>query len=133
MEYPLSYSRFVEFLKEGLICGIKCKKCGCVYAPPVLYCDECHSSSFDLIELKGIAEIETFTIVRIPPEPFSSPRIVCISRLPEGPRLMGNLIGVECDSVNLEIIGKKVKIGYQGVDGDLLSGGERIAITFTFD
>ncbi|QKR00068.1 Zn-ribbon domain-containing OB-fold protein [Metallosphaera tengchongensis] len=53
---------FLKGLKEGKILGRKCPKCGKVYVPPRMYCEECFVENGEYLELKE-AYLETFTVV----------------------------------------------------------------------
>ena len=43
---------------------------------------------------------------------------------------MGNVEGVDPNSVTMDIIGRRVTVGYKELPADKISAGERIALTF---
>jgi len=130
MNYPLTYQQFVDHFKRGKLLGLKCNSCQAITTPPRISCGQCGSSTLDLMELCGKGQIESYTVIRAAPEPFHPPYIVCIAKLLEGPRLMGNLIKVSPEEIDLNFITRNVRVGYKVSPGDNLSGGERFSITF---
>jgi uncharacterized OB-fold protein len=66
-------------------------------------------------------------------EGFESPYIVGIVKLDEGPWLMGNIIGVDCNEATMDLIGRRVKLGHAVIPGDKFSAGERVAATFSLE
>lgn len=53
---------FLKKLKdEGKIFGGKCAKCGKIYLPPKIYCQECFSGDMEFIEIIGDGRIHSFT------------------------------------------------------------------------
>ena len=62
--YTVGYAgeEFFKGLKEGKIIGSKCPKCGKVYVPPTLYCEECFVET-QFVEVKGRAYLDSYTII----------------------------------------------------------------------
>lgn len=109
-EVPIGRTqKFWEYLKEGKVCGTKCKKCGKIYFPPVADCGECLSSEVEWVNIAGEAEIETFTHIAVKPLTFSSykPYIVAVGRVGEGVKVLAWLTGFEPSQIK---IGMKVKL-----------------------
>ena len=131
MEYKLTYNQYTEALKEDKLLGLKCQQCGAITTPPKKVCIECASEDLEVIPLSGQGEIQTFTVVRVPPEGLEAPYVIGIAKLDEGPWLMGNIINVDPDKANIELIGKRVKTGHKVLPGDKFSGGELVAPTFS--
>ena len=129
MEYKLDFNGFKQGLKEGKLLGLKCNKCGGFTCPPRKVCAECGSEDMAVATLSGNGEIQTFTVIFVTPEGFKPPVAVGVAKLEEGPWVMGNIEGLEPDKINIEIIGRKVKVGYKDVPADMFSAGERIAMT----
>lgn len=141
--YKLPHKDFFAALKEGKLLGLRCNDCGAYTCPPKINCNECTSMNIEIVELKGKGEIKTFTVMRVAPEGFESwvPYIVALVQLEEGPNLVGNIIGVDPNTITNDIIGKKVVVGWQpppselrycgpiGKDGKIQPGG--IAMTFS--
>jgi uncharacterized OB-fold protein len=131
MEYILTFEKFREGLRKGKLLGLKCNECGSYTAPPQKVCSQCSSEDMDIVELNGKGEIQTFTVVHVTPEGFEPPLPVAVAKLEEGPWVMGNIIGLNPEDINMDIIGKEVTLGYKEIAGDMISAGDRVALTFT--
>jgi uncharacterized OB-fold protein len=132
MNYPLTHKQFYEGLKEGKLLGLKCGACGSYTVPPKMCCSECAGTDLEVVEVKGEGQIRTFTVINVPPLGYDAPYIVAMAELPEGPWLVGNLVGVDPDRApSMDLIGKKVKVGHKMVPADSYSAGEGVAITFS--
>jgi uncharacterized OB-fold protein len=131
MEYKLTARMFAEALKEGKLLGLKCNKCGAYTVPPKKVCMECGTEDLEIAQLSGKGQIQTFTVIRVPPEGFDAPYIVGMAELDEGPWLMGNIVDVDCDEASMDLIGKRVNIGHKVHPGDKFSAGEMVAVTFS--
>ena len=130
MEYKLTYNAYRDGLKEGKLLGLKCNQCRTFICPPRKVCPECQSENMDIIELSGKGEILTFTVIHVPPQGFEGPLVVATGKLDEGPWVVGNIEGVDPNSLTMDIIGKRFSIGYKEIPADDISGGERVALTF---
>lgn len=133
MEYKLTHKAYTGALRENRLLGLKCNACGSCTIPPKKVCIECAGEDLDVIELSGRGEIRTFTVIRVAGEGFQAPYIVGIVELDEGPWLMGNIIGVDCDEATMDLIGRRVKLGHAVIAGDKFSAGERVAVTFILE
>jgi hypothetical protein len=131
MEYKLTFNAFRESLKEGKFLGLKCNQCGAYTVPPRKVCSECGSEDMEVVPLSGKGEIQTFTVIFVPPEGFEAPFVVAMVKLDEGPWVMGNIEGVDPNSVTMDIIGCRVTVDHKELPADKISGGERIALTFS--
>ncbi len=92
---------------------------------------ECGSEDLEIAQLSGKGQIQTFTVIRVPPEGFDAPYVVGMAELDEGPWLMGNIVDVDCDEASMDLIGKRVNIGHKVHPGDKFSAGEMVAVTFS--
>lgn len=112
MPTPSRYWR--EIPQRYRLEAAKCKNCGFIAFPPRLICPRCHSRSFETINLADTGKIVTYTIIRVPPQPFSdqAPYAVGIVDLDDGVRLTGQI--VDCAFEDLQI-GKRVKIEFRKV------------------
>jgi len=101
--------KFWDGLREGKIYGVKCRKCGKLYFPPVADCGECYSSEMDWVELSGEGEVLTFTHIIIRPTSFQDqqPYTVAIAQLKEGVKALAWLKDVRRKDIR---IGMKVKM-----------------------
>jgi len=131
MDYKLTFSTYRDALKEGKLLGLKCNQCGAYTAPPRKVCSKCGSEDLEIVSLSGKGEIQTFTVIYVPPEGFEAPFVVAMVKLDEGPWVMGNIEGVDPNNVTMDIIGRRVRVGYKELPADKISGGDRIALTFS--
>lgn len=92
----------------------KCKNCGFIAFPPRTICPRCQSRAFETITLADSGKVVSFTIIRVPPQPFSdqAPYAVGIVDLDDGVRLTGQI--VDCAFEELKI-GMRVKIEFRKV------------------
>jgi len=105
----MSVPRFWRRLKNlyNLI-GTKCEKCGEYYYPPRNMCPRCRRNSLIVpFKFKGTGEVITYTIIHSATKDFakSTPYVLAIIKLDEGPRLTSQVI---CDLRDIHI-GMKVK------------------------
>lgn len=133
MEYKLTYNAYKEALKEDKLLALKCNECGAYTVPPKKVCMECTSEDLEVAEISGKGRVQTFTVIRVPPEGFEAPYIVALVELDEGPWLMGNIVDLEPDKATMELIGRKVKLGHKVLPGDKFSAGEMVAVTFSLE
>lgn len=131
--YPLTHRQYFEGLKAGKLLGLKCKKCGAITVPPKINCLQCCSTDLEITELSGKGEIKTFTVIRVAPEGLTAPYVVAMAELEEGPWVMGNLEGVDPDSVTMDVIGKRVMLGHKVIPPANFTAGEGVAITFLLE
>jgi uncharacterized OB-fold protein len=112
MPTPSRYWR--EIPQRYRLEAAKCKNCGFVAFPPRQVCPRCHSRSFETIVLADAGKVVTYTIIRVPPQPFSdqAPYAVGIVELDDGVRLTGQI--VDCAFEELKI-GRRVKIEFRKI------------------
>jgi uncharacterized OB-fold protein len=133
MEYKLTFTAYRDALRKGEFLGLKCNRCGAYTVPPRGVCAECGNEDMEIARLSGKGEIQDFTVIFIPPEGYEAPYVVAMTKLDEGPWVMGNVIDVDPEAVTMDIIGRRVTIGYKEVPGDKISPGERVALTFKLE
>ena len=134
MEYKLTYNAFKEALKQNKLLGLKCNQCGAYTAPPKKVCMECASEDMEIVELNGKGEIQTFTVINVPPEGFEAPYMVALVKLDEGPWIMGNVIGIDLDKATMDLMGRKVEMSDSKIHpGDKFSAGEKVALVFALE
>lgn len=131
MEYKLIFTTWREAARTGKLLGLKCHDCGEVTCPPRKVCAGCGSENLDVIQLSGKGEIKSFTVCYAVPSGFVGPYIVAIADLDEGGRVMGDVLDVDPTRTGMEIIGKKVQVGFKEIPGDFMTGQDtRLAMTF---
>ena len=126
MEYKLIFKDYNEALKQNKLLGLKCQSCGSITVPPKIVCHHCTSPDLEITEMKGTGKIRTFTTVFVASEGREDevPYIIVMVELDEGPWIMGNLDGIDPAQANMEIIGKRVKMGNKVFPGDKHSAGD---------
>ena len=112
MKYKLTFKGFSDALKKHKLLGLKCNECGKFTCPPKMTCQECGSTEIDIAELSSRGKIASFTVNYMPGQgrDVEAPIPVAMVELDEGPWIMGNLIGVDPNTVTMEVIGRKVKL-----------------------
>jgi uncharacterized OB-fold protein len=135
MEHKLSFKDYNEALKQNKLLGLKCKQCGNITVPPKIACGNCSSTDLDIVELSGKGKVQTFTTVFVPPEGRDGecPYVIVLVELDEGPWIMGNLTGIDPNKVNMEIMGKQVKMGHAVFPGDKFSAGDGARPLFSIE
>jgi len=111
-------SRYLLGLKEGKILGRKCVKCGKIYVPPKMYCDECFRPTDIWVEVmdEGYVMTAVASFISWTREKISEPELVGVIRLlPSNPRdfVYPGIFHRLCVSYeevrNMSVIGKRVK------------------------
>ena len=135
MEHKLSFKQYNEALKQNKLMGLKCKECGTITVPPRIACSNCASTDMDVLELSGNGKIQTFTTVFVAPEGREGecPYVIVLTELDEGPWIMGNLTGIDPNTVTMDIMGKKVKMGHAVFPGDKYSAGDEARPLFSLE
>jgi uncharacterized OB-fold protein len=112
MPTPSRYWR--EIPQRYRLEAVKCKGCGSIAFPPRQVCPACKGRDFETITLADAGKILTYTIIRVPPHPFSdqAPYAVGIIELDDGVRLTGQI--VDCAFEELKI-GQRVKVEFRKV------------------
>jgi uncharacterized OB-fold protein len=108
-------------VEDGQLLFQKCAACGKVQFPPRHHCGSCWEGSLEWVESTGRGEVESFTIVRRTPVPAfrdKVPYVVASILLPEGPRMIAELVGDAAFGVS---IGDKVTVDFtKAPDGTTL-------------
>jgi uncharacterized OB-fold protein len=135
VEYKLTFKEYNEALKKDKLLGLKCKECGAINVPPKMVCGQCTSLDMEVVELSGKGNIQTFTTVYVAPEGREpeAPYTVVMVELDEGPWIAGNLIDIDPTKVNMELMGKRVKLGHKVFPGDKYSAGDMARPLFSFE
>ncbi len=134
MEYKLPFKEYNKALMKGKLLGLKCGSCGNITVPPKMACQDCGGADLEITELKKEGEIVTFTLVNIAPEGRENevPYIIVIVKLDEGPWIMGNLIDIDPAKATMELINRRVKLGFRVFPGDKYAPGNRARPLFSF-
>jgi uncharacterized OB-fold protein len=101
---PTSWSQpFWYASKKHRLVLKKCSKCGFIDHPPYMFCTSCHADEHEWVEASGKATLAAYAINMFGvPFPFWAdlPYVVAMIDLPEGPRMISNI--VECNHDKLE-------------------------------
>lgn len=118
-DLPEYHEPFWNSLREHEIRLQKCNTCGVFRFIPTEICPRCWSDDATWAPISGVGSIYTFTVVHRAPTPQyqrDAPYVIAHVDLEEGPRMMGNVVGIAFDEVR---IGLDVRIDYFDVDESL--------------
>lgn len=105
MEYRLTFEQYQKGLNNGKLLGLRCENCGTYNVPPQGICIECGGHNLKVKEMKGEGTIQTFTVVRVPPEGMKPSYIVALVELEEGPWVTGRVVDMSPDKADMGLIG----------------------------
>ncbi|GAA2824779.1 bifunctional MaoC family dehydratase N-terminal/OB-fold nucleic acid binding domain-containing protein [Crossiella cryophila] len=112
---PPLVSRDTEFFWAGTAVGElrvqKCGACGELRHPPGPMCPRCHELRPEFVVVSGRGTVYSFVVHHHPAVPgHSGPFVIGLVELAEGPRMVGELVGIEPGSVH---IGQSVVVEFQ--------------------
>jgi uncharacterized OB-fold protein len=82
----------------------RCRQCGSWRHPPRYRCAACGSAEVSWELAAGHGHVYTWTITHRPVDPaFEPPYAVVVVELDEGPRLVGNLAGIELSELRIDL------------------------------
>jgi uncharacterized OB-fold protein len=97
-------AEFYAFLARGELRLQRCAACGEWRHPPRARCAACSSTDVVWEEVSGRATLFSWTVTHRPIDPaFTPPYVIAIAALAEGPRLVGNVRGIEPDQLSLDL------------------------------
>ena len=95
----------------------RCAECGVLRHPPGPMCLACGAGKADYVVAAGTGEVYSYVVHHHPPVPGRRvPFVVALVQLPEGVRIVGELLGVPPDQVR---IGMPVRAEFAEVDEEL--------------
>jgi uncharacterized protein len=106
---------FWEAAKKGKLVIQKCQDCMNVQHYPRMFCTSCLSENMEWVETTGVGTIYTYTIAHRPANPYMKdkvPYVVALVELPEGARIMTNIINTPIESIR---IGAKAKVIFEKI------------------
>ncbi|MGS2640681.1 OB-fold domain-containing protein [Streptosporangium sp. LJ11] len=122
--YPLrpAINADTAFFWEGVAAGElriqKCADCGELRHPPGPVCPSCRSAARTFVTASGEGEVYSYVVHHNPPVPgHRTPFVVAVVELPEGVRIVGNV--VDCDASRVGI-GMPVRLTYRRMDDELI-------------
>ena len=94
---------FFDGVRQGTLTGIRCVKCGAMAIPPREYCAACGHHGWEPVPLSGQGTVASYTIIRVAPARHApdAPYAVAVVRLREGVSLLGRLVDVPLDAVQI--------------------------------
>ncbi|WP_214409479.1 bifunctional MaoC family dehydratase N-terminal/OB-fold nucleic acid binding domain-containing protein [Sphaerisporangium fuscum] len=108
---------FWEGVREGELRIQKCGDCGELRHPPGPICPSCRSANRSYTVASGLGEVHSYVVHHNPPVPgIETPFVVAVVQLPEGTRIVGNV--VECAPEKVSI-GMPLRVTYREMDDEL--------------
>lgn len=108
---------FWEGVRAGKLLIQKCTSCDEVRYPPAPMCSECQSLDWEAIEASGKGTVYSYVVMHHPPiPPFDYPNIVGLIELPEGARIISQIIDAKPNDVS---IGDAVELVIEEVEEGL--------------
>ncbi|RJL25129.1 bifunctional MaoC family dehydratase N-terminal/OB-fold nucleic acid binding domain-containing protein [Bailinhaonella thermotolerans] len=121
--YPLkpAKNQDTEFFWEGVAAGElriqRCGDCGALRHPPGPMCLACRSTATGYTVAAGTGEVYSYVVHHHPPVPGrETPFVVAVVALPEGVRVVGNVVDCAPEDVG---IGLPVRVTFQAMDDEL--------------
>jgi uncharacterized protein len=122
--YPLrpAIDQDTRFFWEGAAAGElriqRCHGCGRLRHPPGPVCPHCHGTSHGYAVASGRGEVFSYVVHHHPPVAGrKAPFVVAVIELPEGVRVVGNILGVPADQVR---VGMPVEVMFERADAGLV-------------
>ena len=114
-------SKDTAFFWEGTAAGElriqRCGECGALRHPPGPMCPACGAAKPEYVVAAGTGEVYSYVVQHHPPVPGKKlPIVVALVQLPEGVRMVGELLGVAPERVR---IGLPVRAEFVRVDDTL--------------
>lgn len=116
VERPFTAAAFQAYLNEGQLMGSRNRRTGEVFAPPRPIDPHTGSDDMEWVELSGRGTLAAFTSVYIGTSAMiaagydrATPYVAGIIALAEGPRISGQLLGVDGKQPDLTWIGRAVR------------------------
>jgi uncharacterized OB-fold protein len=106
----------------GVFLGRRCRNCGEYFMDMPIFCLNCSSSDFELVELSRQGILLTYTVIYVPPLGWQGqvPYILGSVQLPEGIEVLTEVINLPKDKIK---IGMKMEMVLQ-VGGKDTEGNE---------
>ncbi|MFF5212819.1 bifunctional MaoC family dehydratase N-terminal/OB-fold nucleic acid binding domain-containing protein [Streptosporangium sp. NPDC000396] len=122
--YPLkpAINKDTAFFWEGVVKGElriqRCADCGELRHPPGPVCPSCRSVNRTHVVASGEGEVYSYVVHHNPPVPGrKTPFVVAVVELPEGVRIVGNVVDCPPEEVG---IGMPLHVTYRQMDDELI-------------
>ncbi|WP_186566105.1 Zn-ribbon domain-containing OB-fold protein [Lawsonibacter celer] len=95
--------QWYDYLEEGRLMGLKCKKCGAVHFPPFPICRECSGTDMEWVEISGEGHLDEIALVTAPDQWFEqyAPYYYAYAHVAEGSVFESMLVNVEGDPADV--------------------------------
>lgn len=108
---------FWEGVRHHRLLLQRCTACATPRHPWLPGCNACGGLDWDTVEASGEGTVHSYVVMHHPPFPaFDPPYAVALIELPEGVRMLGNVVGVPYDKVR---IGLPVRVEFIAYDDEL--------------
>ncbi|GII55799.1 DNA-binding protein [Planotetraspora thailandica] len=108
---------FWDGVREGELRIQKCGDCGILRHPPGPVCPTCRSTRRTHAVASGSGTVYSYVVHHNPPVPgLRTPFVVAVVEVPEGVRLVGNIVRCATEDV---YVGMPVRVTYQQMDDEL--------------
>jgi len=97
---------FWEACHEHILKFQQCVACGYVRWPPAMICPRCHGTQVTWVTAAGTGSIYSYVVYRETYHPAFEPElpyVVALVQLPEGPRLLTNIVGCAPDDLTCDL------------------------------
>jgi uncharacterized protein len=105
-----------EAAREHRLVAQQCTSCSALRHPPGPICPECSATASTWLELSGHGTVYTYTVVHQQFVPADVPYVVVAVDLPEGVRMVSNLVDVDPAAVR---IGMPVDVVWEDMGPEL--------------
>lgn len=103
-EFNFTNLAYTTQLAEKKLVGSRCKHCGRLHLPPRLLCPDCRSTEKEPFEFSGRGKLAAFSVIYYGPTFMKNfgygpknPYVAGIVDLEEGPRISGQILGLDID------------------------------------
>ncbi|MFG1958925.1 bifunctional MaoC family dehydratase N-terminal/OB-fold nucleic acid binding domain-containing protein [Nonomuraea sp. NPDC049028] len=109
---------FWEGVQQGELRIQRCADCGELRHPPGPICPACRSTNRTHTVASGHGTVYSYVVHHHPPVPGrETPFVVAVVELPEGVRIVGNIVDCPTDAVS---IGMSLRVTYRALDDELV-------------
>ncbi|MDT9701609.1 bifunctional MaoC family dehydratase N-terminal/OB-fold nucleic acid binding domain-containing protein [Streptomyces sp. P17] len=117
---------FWEGVRRHQLLLQRCTDCATPRHPWLPGCNACGGLDWDTVEASGEGTVYSYVVMHHPPFPaFDPPYTVALIELPEGVRMLGNVVGVPYDKVR---IGLPVRAEFRAYDDESTLPVWRVAV-----
>ncbi len=96
-------AHFWEGTAAGELRLQRCRGCTTPYFPPQPFCPACGGGDVEVVRASGRGSLYSYVVTHRAAPGFTTPYVIAVVELAEGPRVLTNLVGVEPDPEVLPI------------------------------